>query len=137
VSARARARALCVDIRVLCIRACVRDCDATEMERVKVAESAGQHESSGNVSRELGRGCNRRERVGDGESTRECARERANAYRRMCIDACVYVSVYVQSRIKFAHTYAVHVVLIILHTAHASRPPLPPPRCFEGAREER
>lgn len=29
---------------------------ATETERVKVAESAGQHESTGNVSRELGVG---------------------------------------------------------------------------------
>jgi hypothetical protein len=30
-----------------------------------VAESAGQRESTGNVSRELGRGCNRRERVSE------------------------------------------------------------------------
>lgn len=38
----------------LCV--CTRACAATETARVKVAESAGQHESTGNVSRELGVG---------------------------------------------------------------------------------
>jgi len=102
----------------------------TETERVKVAESAGQHESTGNVSRELGRGCNRRERVseevaaaeeGEGE-----ARIRVRAYaRRILCKTGAYVPP------------AVRVLLIILHTAHASRTPPPLPRCFEGAREER
>lgn len=65
---------------------CVFAATATETERVKVAESAGQHESTGNVSRELGVGVTaaslwmRRERDGDGwkyEETRERAYTRA------------------------------------------------------------
>jgi len=38
------------------LRVCTRAGAATETAQVKVAESAGQHESTGNVSRELGVG---------------------------------------------------------------------------------
>lgn len=91
-SGNAECRAVYVDTCV-CIRLCARDCDATEMERVKVAESAGQHESSGNVSRELGRGCNRRERVGDGESIRGSVRGNARTPTNVCAYVCVRVCV--------------------------------------------
>lgn len=42
--------------RYTCVRVYTRACATTETARVKVAESAGQHESTGNVSRELGVG---------------------------------------------------------------------------------
>lgn len=47
---------VCSYIHICGTYICVFATTATETERVKVAESAGQHESTGNVSRELGVG---------------------------------------------------------------------------------
>jgi len=49
-----------------------------------VAESAGQHESTGNVSRELRRGCDRRERVSERRGGEARIRVRAHARRIPC-----------------------------------------------------
>lgn len=71
---------ICIYVRH--VRTYVFAATATETERVKVAESAGQHESTGNVSRELGVGVTaaslwmRRERDGDGVEVRGNARAR-------------------------------------------------------------
>lgn len=105
-----------VRVHVYAPRGCAR-VRATETERVKVAESAGQHESTGNVSRELGRGCNRRERACMAAGGRGCRNGGEGDARARHVHTCVLV------------------LLIILHTARASRPP---PSCsFESAREER
>lgn len=101
---------ICIYVRHVRTYVCVFATTATETERVKVAESAGQHESTGNVSRELGVGVTaaslwmRREGDGDGVEVRGNAR--ARAYTRACKVAGISVCV----------------MLIILHTAHASRP---------------
>lgn len=122
-------------------RACVvrdaRACAATERARVKVAESAGQHESTGNVSRELGVGVTAATvwvRAGgrEGEGWRTEGETRARALARTSVRGCVYGACTVVYKARayvctYVHTYA-RVALIILHTVHASRPP---PRCFE------